>query len=387
MPKLAQFSVLNEPIICYNRLMTYNWELPDWPNFKYDASGLDDILLSFSEKSGRVRGIVEALPENIQNETILDLMVSEAIKTSEIEGEYLSRQDVMSSIRNNLGLVKDFEPVRDKRAGGIASLMVDVRKSYPEPLTSQMLFRWHELVMCGNRFVKAGAWRDHSEPMQVISGHLGKETVHFEAPPSSRISEEMGRFIEWFNASAPGGQQEIKKAPIRSAIAHIYFESLHPFEDGNGRVGRAISEKALSQGAGRPILLSLSRTIEAHKRDYYDALKSAQTSNDITMWIHYFVNVILQAQTEAEQQVNFTLLKAKFFDRHKNHINERQLIVIRRMLEEGVEGFEGGINARKYIAITHVSKATATRDLQDMEQKGILESLGSGRNTRYQIAL
>ena len=181
----------------------------------------------------------------------------------------------------------------------------------------------------------------------------------------------------------------MKKAPIRSAIAHLYFETIHPFEDGNGRIGQAIAEKALTQGAGRPVLMSLSHTIEANKKAYYDALERAQRSNDITDWIQYFVNTILIAQSEAEDQIDFTLKKVKFFDRFKDKLSERQCKVIKRMLEEGVKGFADGVNASKYGSITKISKATATRDLQALLEIGALIPFGEGggRSTKYAVNL
>ncbi len=223
--------------------------------------------------------------------------------------------------------------------------------------------------------------------MQVVSGAVGHEQVQFEAPPSSRIPAEMARFIQWFNDTMPGGSKEIRKAAVRSAIAHLYFESIHPFEDGNGRIGRALSEKVLSQGLGRPALLSLSRAIEAKRRDYYDALKESQQSNDVTPWVTWFVNMVLEAQAQAEELIDFTLKKTRFFDRVRDQLNDRQIQILRRMLEEGPDGFEGGMSAKKYMTITGASKATATRDLQDLAEKNILILTGSGRSTRYQISL
>ena len=365
--------------------MNYNWQQQDWPNFKYDTSDIQEILFTFAEKTGHVSGILKSLPDTTQTEAILDLMVSEAIKTSEIEGEYLSRLDVMSSIRHNLGLDADPGYVADHRARGAAALMVDVRESYQEPLTAEKLFAWHEMLMSGRKRMEIGAWRTHEEPMQIISGSVGKWKVHFEAPPSAQVPNEMEAFIKWFNSTAPGAKNEIKNPVVRAAIAHLYFESIHPFEDGNGRIGRAISEKALSQGLGRPTLLSLSETIEANKKDYYEALKTAQRSNKITAWIGYFANTTLQAQTRAEENINFVLKKTKFFDRFKKQLNERQLKVVRRMLDEGPQGFEGGMSAKKYIAITKTSKATATRDLQYLTEIGACTQTGGGRSTRYDI--
>jgi len=243
----------------------YNWQQPDWPEFKYTLEGVEDALLSFFEKVGRVSGILEALPEETKQDVIIDIILAEAIKTSEIEGEFPNRKDVLSSIRKNLGLHTGPEHIKDKSAVGLGELMIDVRKTFKEPLTQDKLFDWHRMLFGENKRLEVGKWRTHEDPMQIISGAMGKEKVHYEAPPSSAVPKEMKRFIKWFNNTAPGTKQEIRKAPIRAAISHLYFETIHPFEDGNGRIGRAIAEKALSQTIGRPVVLSLSRTIEAKK--------------------------------------------------------------------------------------------------------------------------
>jgi Fic family protein len=320
-------------------------------------------------------------------DAVIDTMVAEAIKTSEIEGAYFSRQDVMSSIRNNLGLNKKPDNVKDKKAAGIGKLMVDVRNSYSEPLTTEKLFVWHEMLMADNKDIEIGKWRTHKSPMQVVSGAHGKEKVHFEAPPSAKVPKEMAAFIKWFNDTAPGGKNEIRKAPVRSAIAHLYFESIHPFEDGNGRIGRAIAEKALSQTLGRPVLLSLSRTIDADKKSYYQALKNGQKSNNITTWVKYFVQTLLLAQKQTGQLIDFSLKKTKFFDHFRDRLNERQLKVIKRMFDAGPEGFEGGMNASKYVIIVKTSKATATRDLQTLAEIKAFIPKGGGRSTSYDINL
>ena len=373
--------------MCYNRLMTYNWQQEDWPEFRYDLAKVADTLLIFAEKTGRASGLLRGLAEETQTEAMIEMMVVEAIKTSEIEGEYLSPKDVMSSIRKNLGLGQPLEKVQDKRAEGAAALMIDVRNSYAEPLSKEKLFEWHRMLMTGSRGIKTGQWRRHDEPMQVVSGPIGKEKIHFEAPPSSRVPKEMARFIAWFNETGQGGTQEIKRPVVRSAVAHLYFESIHPFEDGNGRIGRALSEKALSQGIGRPVLLSLSRTIEANRTQYYEVLQKGQQSNDITSWVTWFVNMAVEAQEQAEEQIEFTLKKTKFFDRFRDELNERQLKVMRRILEEGPRGFQGGMNAKKYMAITNTSKATATRDLQVLVERGACVQSGGGRSTRYEVNL
>lgn len=363
--------------------MRYNWQQKDWPHFQYQIADIEGMLFDFAQRTGRISGVLEGLSETEQTETMINLMVAEAIKTSEIEGEYLSRTDVMSSIRRNLGLHPELPLTKDKRAAGVAELMLAVRNDFPKPLTRQMLLEWHTMLMKGNTQIQVGQWRTHAAPMQIVSGGMGRETVHFEAPPSIRVPSEMDGFIQWFNQA----QDAIEKPVIRAAVAHLYFESIHPFEDGNGRIGRAIAEKALSQAMGRPVLFSLSKSIEGNKKAYYDALQKAQRSNEITDWISYFVRTVLDAQMDAEQEIEFTLKKTRFFDTHKDVLNARQQKVVRRMLEEGYQGFKGGMNARKYVSLTGVSKATATRDLQDLVQKGIFKPIGGGRSTRYEVDL
>ena len=366
--------------------MTYNWQQYDWPEFRYDLSGVENDLHTLAEKTGRASGLLTGLTADAQAEAAIEIMVVEAIQTSAIEGELLSRRDVLSSIRNNLGM-DGGAAAGDRRAAGAAALMIDVRHSFEAPLSEETLFAWHRMIMAGHRRVAAGQWRTHAEPMQVVSGPMGHEQVHFEAPPSSQIPAEMTRFIEWFNETAPGGKKEIRKTAVRSAVTHLYFESIHPFEDGNGRIGRALSEKALSQGLGRPALLSLSRTIEAKRKHYYEALQQGQESNEITPWVAWFVHVALEAQIQAEEQIDFTLKKTRLFDRFRDQLNDRQRQILRRMLDEGPKGFEGGMSAKKYMSMTGASKATATRDLQELADKGIFVPAGGGRSTHYQIKL
>lgn len=366
--------------------MSYNWQQPDWPQFRYTLSGLEDSLFAFAEKTGRVGGLLKGLTADAQMEAAIEMMVVEAIKTSAIEGELLSRKDVMSSIRNNLGLVPE-APGGDQRAAGAAALMIDVRSSFAAPLSEEMLLSWHRMIMQGHRHITASRWRTHVESMQVVSGPMGHERVHFEAPPSAQVPGEMQRYIQWFNDTAPGGKHEIRKAAVRSAIAQLYFESIHPFEDGNGRIGRALSEKTLSQGLGRPAALSLSRVIEARKKEYYDALKEGQQSNEITSWVTWFIDMAIAAQIQAEEQIDFTLKKTRLFDRFRDQLNARQWQILRRMLDEGTKGFDGGMSAKKYMSITGTSKATATRDLQDLADKGIFVPTGGGRSTHYTIVL
>lgn len=373
-------------------MMIYNWQLPDWPNFQYDLSSLQEVLFNFAQKTSYVTGSLNSLPEDSKSEIIIDFMVTEAIKTSEIEGEYLSRKDVVSSIRNYLGFNQQPELIKDKQAQSIAELMIEARKTYKEALTPETLLAWHKILFSNlpsSIRLRVGAWRTHKEPMQIISGHHGNWVVHYEAPPSKNVPMEMKRFVQWFNNTAPEGQQAFPSslAPVRAAIAHLYFESIHPFEDGNGRIGRVICEKALSQSVERPALLNLSKTIEANKEAYYDALREASQINEITSWLSYFTKMLVAAQTGAEEQVLFILKKTRYFDKYEKTFNLRQAKVIKRMLREWPESFEGGINARKYCAVTKSSKATATRDLQELLQMGALIQIGAGRSTRYEINL
>ncbi|MFM7193896.1 MAG: Fic family protein, partial [Bacteroidota bacterium] len=278
------------------------------------------------------------------------------------------------------------EIIRDKKAQGAGHLMVEVYKLVHAPLTEAVLFNWHTILMRHHRNINAGTWRKHQAPMQVVSGAIGREKIHFEAPPSSIVKQEMKQFIRWFNDTAPGGKSEIKSAPVRSAIAHLYFESIHPFEDGNGRIGRAIAEKAFSQSIGQPIPISISQAIEAGKRAYYTSLEQAQRSNEITAWIGYFASVINTAQATARNTVAFIIKKATFFDRFNARMNARQSKAIRKMMDQPA-GFDEGMTAAKYISITRTSKATATRDLQHLAALGALVATNGGRSTRYQLNL
>lgn len=368
----------------------FNWQHPDWPYFRYNLDPLYERLVLIAEKTGTISGKLIHLEEHQKSDVLIQVMLEEAIKTSEIEGEFISRPDIRSSIKNKLGLFPGKKPIHDQRAQGIVDMIFDVRQTYKEPLTDQKLFEWH-LMLLGSSIqpnLKIGSWRTHSEPMQIVSKKRGGQwVVHYEAPPSAIIPHEMSQFIDWFNYSAPAQPDMIQFASVRAAIAHLYFESIHPFEDGNGRIGRALVEKVLSQGCGYPILISLSQTIEAEKKAYYAALHKASFSNEITDWIKYFIDVILKALFEIESQIDFTIKKAKFFDKFEKVLNERQLKVVRRMMEAGIKGFEGGMSAKKYMRITDVSKATATRDLQQLLEIHAVCQKGKGRSIRYELAL
>lgn len=368
--------------------MTYNWQLPDWPHFSYDSSKVQPLVMEFAKKTGRLEGALKSITEVNRNQILLDVLIDEAIKTSEIEGEFLQRSDVKSSLKNQLGLNLQNEKVKDLRARGISELIVQIQQTFHNKLTQKELLNWHKLLMQGTLSrIKVGAYRTDSEPMQVVSGPIGKWKVHFEAPPAKIIPKEMKRFIKWFNDTAPGQCQDIYPGAIRSALIHLYFESLHPFDDGNGRLGRFLSEKALAQHQGHPGLFSLSKAIESQKQNYYKALEKAQKSNEVTDWVLYFLQTLIKAQDDVENLIDYILVKARFFERFQDQLNSRQLKVVQRMFKEGPRGFAGGMSAKKYMKIAKTSKSTATRDLQELVGMGVLAPIGKGRSTQYDLNL
>lgn len=364
----------------------YNWQLDSWPNFNYSTDNLTPIAVAFAKEFGTAKGLMTGLNDDLKQETLVEILISEAIKTSEIEGEYISREDLMSSIKKNLGL-KDAKIVSDKRAAGIAQLMTTIRQDIMEELSLEMILGWHQILMEGFPKINAGEWRKGEEPMQIVSGTWGKETVHYQAPPSHRVPDEMKGFLQWFHQDELEAKDEVTKALLKAAIAHLYFESIHPFEDGNGRIGRALAEYTISNTLQSPVLLSLSKIIEKNKKQYYEALKQAQSGLNITSWIQYFAKVILEAQIDAKQVIEFTVQKAKFYDQFSPLFNERQIKALNRMLENGTDGFEGGMTAKKYMAITKTSKATATRDLQHLQELGAFKQIGAGRSVRYVVVM
>jgi Fic family protein len=222
--------------------------------------------------------------------------------------------------------------------------------------------------------------------MQVVSGPIHRRKVHFEAPPSARVPAEMKRFVKWFNDTAPGGKTPLP-ALTRAAIAHLYFVCIHPFEDGNGRIGRAVAEKSLAQNLGQPSLIALAYTIERKRKDYYSALEHNNKDLEISSWMQYFADTVIEAQRNTIKRVDFYVAKTKFYARFRGELNERQDKVIARMFREGIDGFKGGLSAENYISISKTSRATATRDLQDLVEKGALTKSGELRHTRYTLNL
>ena len=364
--------------------MTWNWQKPDWPNFTWNRARIEKAEQQFLLGGGVLVGTVKHLPEEDRQQLTVDAMSTEAVTTSEIEGEILDRASVQSSIRQQLGLTVDERRVRPAEQG-IAEMMVDLYRSFSRPLSPEMLFRWHGMIVSGRRDLKdVGRFRTGTEPMQVVSGRIDVPHVHFEAPPSSRVAPEMNRFLEWFRQTQKDGQQALS-ALTRAAVAHLYFESIHPFEDGNGRIGRAIAEKSLAESLGQPTLITLAATILLRRKAYYEALEAANKQNEITNWVAWFAGITIEAQRRTIALVDFLIDKTKLLDRLKGDLNERQTKALMRMFREGPEGFKGGLSAGKYTTITGSSPATTTRDLSDLVTKEALIRDGELRHARYRL--
>lgn len=362
--------------------MTWNWQQKDWPNFIYTAEAFREYESQFLQNAGIMSGSMKHISDEDKETLLVTLVSDEALKTSEIEGELLNRDSLQSSVRKHFGLKADSRKVSPAEYG-ISEMMVDLYKCYQSPLTHEQLFAWHTMLTNGRRdLTDVGAYRTHKEPMQIISGKVYEPKIHYEALPSKQVPEEMDRFIDWFNQTGKGASNELS-ALLRSGIAHLYFESIHPFEDGNGRIGRAISEKALSQILGRPTLIAIASTIEQKRKDYYAALQKGSRGLDINEWLRYFCEMVLSAQDHTQRMIDFLIQKSRFYQRFGEQLNQRQAKVIARMFREGVEGFKGGLSAENYISITGAARATATRDLQNLVEIGVLARTGERKYTRY----
>ncbi len=368
--------------------MTYklwNWLLKNWPNFSYDKEVIEALEYSFSQNNGNVLGVLKHINDDEKDNLLVDILSTEALKTSEIEGEILNRDSVQSSIKRNLGLSVDNRKIPPAEFG-IAEMMVDLYQNFDKPLSHNQLFDWHKMITNGRRDLSdIGCYRTHEEPMQVVSGRIDRPTVHFEAPPSKNLPKEMEQFIAWFN-NIHTKQESLDMMPLaKASIAHLYFVSIHPFEDGNGRIGRAIAEKSIALSIKQPTLLSLSHTIEENKKAYYTSLEENNKTLEITAWILYFGQTILNAQENTLKQIDFLIEKTKFFDRFSAQLNERQLKVVQRLFESGYTGFKGGLSADNYTKIAKASASTATRDLTDLVEKLIFKKTGILKSTRYSL--
>jgi len=369
----------------------WTWQHPEWPNFRYDAEACRSQVDTFRLKSERLMGRMEALPADLHTDAVIGLMLSEAIKTSAIEGESLDRDSVRASLLQLMAQDTVAPRHQDEKAAGAAALMVDVRQHWAEPLDDALLGRWQSMVVVHQplSLVMRGLYRNAPEPMRIVSGVYGRQRIDYEAPPAARVYEEMGRLLDWYNQTNPltAGPAEVIPGPVRAAIAHAWFELIHPFDDGNGRVGRALADHALSQSLGYPTLACLATAIERNRQRYYAALQQISRGVlDLNAWIEYFINEINQAQEIAREEIDFVLGKARFWERYAVQLNERQSRMVRRVFAEGTKGFEGGVSTQKYETICQCSRATAYRDLSALVQMGVLEPLpGGGRNTRYQL--
>jgi Fic family protein len=364
--------------------MRWNWQQPDWPNFRWSSDAMTALEARFLQQSGVMIGVVKHLDEADRTAIILDVMTGEAMKTSEIEGELLNRDSVQSSLRRAFGLATEQRRIPPAERG-IAEMMMALYRDFADPLTGQVLFDWHRMVLGARQDIEAiGRYREHEDAMQVVSGPLHQPKIHFEAPPSITMEHEMAQFLDWFAASAPEANKTLGGL-TRSGLAHLYFVSIHPFEDGNGRIGRAIAEKVLSQTIGRPSLIALSQTIQRKRSAYYDALEAANKHNEVTDWLVYFAETVLDAQTHSLALIDFLLAKTRFYDRFRSRLNPRQERVLARMFREGLEGFKGGLSAANYITIADTSRATATRDLQELVVLGALGQSGTLKSTRYHL--
>ena len=362
--------------------MKWNWQQPDWSNFSWNRARFTKAEEQFLVGSGVFVGAIRHLEAEDKDQLTIESMSTEALTTSEIEGEILDRASVQSSIRRQLELNTDRRRVKPAEQG-IAEMMVDLCRSFAEPLSEEMLFAWHRMLAADRRDLKdVGRYRRHEESMQVVSGPIHASKVHFEAPPSAEAPAEMQCFIAWFNRTGPQGAEPLP-ALTRAGIAHLYFECIHPFEDGNGRIGRAIAEKALAQNLGRPTLIVLAATILSKRKSYYEPLERTRDRD------HRLAGLVRCDCDRGSTSYNGP---RRVLDRQDaaarssgGSLNERQRKALLRMLREGPEGFRGGLSAGNYITITRATTATATRDLTGMVAKGALVREGERRHARYRV--
>lgn len=331
-------------------------------------------------------GTLAHLDEEERQGLTLSLMAQEAVDSSAIEGEILDRASVQSSVARHLGLKTDQRRANAAEAGA-AELMASLYQDYRAPLSHATLFQWHAMLMNGRRdLADIGRYRTHDDPMQIVSGTLHAPKVHFEAPPSADVPDEMTAFIDWFNTSAPDGSAPVSVL-VRAGIAHLWFESIHPFEDGNGRLGRAVAEKALAQCLDAPAITALAEIIQRNRKAYYEHLHRASLSNQIDVWLNWFADIAVAAQQRTIERVQFLIAKSRLFDRLQGQINPRQEKALLRMFAEGPDGFRGGLSAANYRTITDAASATATRDLAELAALGALRKEGELRHTRYYLSI
>ncbi|WP_085338867.1 Fic family protein [Aquidulcibacter paucihalophilus] len=362
--------------------MTWNWQQSDWPHFTFSSEAYTTLEANFLKNAGVIVGAMAHVPKLERLTLTVDLITQETLDSSAIEGEVLDRESVQSSLARQLGLQAPLRRSGPKETGAV-ELMADVYRGFDAPLDQDRLYAWHGMLMNGRRDLSSiGRYRNHSDAMQIVSGPIGRETIHFEAPPSDRVPDEMNAFLDWFKSSSPTGSVPLP-AVIRAAVAHLWFESIHPFEDGNGRIGRAIAELALAQATSAPSLTVLSEAIKLHRRAYYAKLHEASLSNKIDPWIEWFGETVLAAQQNTRRRVLFVIAKTRMLTELQELINARQERALLRLFEVGPNGFAGGLSASNYQKITGASPATATRDLVNLVDLGAIIRTGENRNARY----
>ncbi len=368
-------------------LKKWNWQQEDWPDFSYDREKLNFLEITYIQESGIAIGVMRHLSRDDQDELRIEILSDEALKTSEIEGEYLNRDSLQSSICKEFGVGERYllGSIKPEEAG-IAMMMKDLYTNFNTPLAHTTLWDWHDKLFNGRLDMERGRYRTSNEEMRVVSGRIDKPNIHFVAPPASDVPKEMDRFIDWFNRTAPGGDDPLPPL-TRAGIAHLYFVSIHPFEDGNGRISRALAEKALFQNLGKSTLIALSSTISDKKKDYYKILELQNKKNQVTAWLTYFGKIVIEAQRQTIKQIDFIVAKAKFFNANEALLNPRQKKAVLRIFRQGPKGFAGGFSAKNYQRVVKTPSATATRDLKDLVEKGIFTRTGKLKTTRYDLNL
>lgn len=368
----------------FAEIMGYIHALPDWPRLTWDAARLSSLLAEVRHRQGRLLGRMEGLGFRLRSEASLTTLTADVLKSSAIEGEHLDAEQVRSSIARRLGLnVAGLKP-SSRDVDGVVEMMLDATQHYDQRLTAERLFGWHCALFptgrSGTTRIAVGRWRPVSAgPMQVVSGPIGREQVHFEAPEASRLDAEMTTFLKWMDGSADGDPV------LKAGVAHFWFETIHPFEDGNGRIGRAIADMLLARADGTTErFYSLSTQIEAERQAYYRMLERNQRGTmDITPWLEWFLGCLGRAMSGAETALAQTLLKARLWEK-VNHqpVNERQQKVLNRLLD----GFVGKLTSSKYAKLAKCSPDTALRDIQVLLERGILrQSDAGGRSTSYEL--
>ncbi len=368
-------------------MQRYIWQSPDWPRLRWEEARLLAPLSRCRLIQGKLLGQMTALDRETGMQAWADLLVEEAVETSHIEGQILDRKTVRSSVARRLGLDAAGLPRPESGADGLVAVLLDATEGYEKPLTTPRLKSWQAALFptgySGLYRIIVGDWRGPS-PMRIVSGPLGREKVHYEAPPPDRIEEEMAGFLHWWETS----RQEMDGI-LRAGIAHFRFVTIHPFEDGNGRIARAITDMAMAQdqGASRRYY-SLSAQIMACREAYYDVLEKTQKGDgDITEWLEWFFDCFEGAIRRSADLLHNVLVKAAFWRQHaQTQMNDRQQKVINRLLDSGKGGFEGGLTTRKYVSMAKVSRSTAQREIRDLLEKGVLaENPGAGRSTSYDL--